>query len=378
VNRQQAEELLTRYIQGTASDTERAVVDRWYESEAAKRKLDDSQLFEHLDAELWAGTLQQAGLPQPAPVRRKMFDAYRVAAAAAVLLLLSTGVMFYLNNKKSSASGAAETVAVKPQILPGSNKAILTLGNGDRISLTDAADGELARQGDTRISKTKDGQLLYEPENGAAGGTAKRNTISTPRGGQYRIDLPDGTRVWLNAASSLAFPASFAGLDERSVELTGEAYFEVAKDAGKPFKVISNAHTVEVLGTHFNINAYNDEPDIKTTLLEGAVRVNGSMLRPGQQSVLANGRLSIRNAETDMETAWKNGEFIFNGQDFKTVMRTISRWYDVDVVYEYDPKPFRIGGEVSRSRSITEVLKMLEVTGGVKFKLEGRTIKVIR
>jgi ferric-dicitrate binding protein FerR (iron transport regulator) len=262
--------------------------------------------------------------------------------------------------------------------LPGSNKAILTLGNGDRISLTDAADGELARQGDTRISKTKDGQLLYEPENGAAGGMVKRNTISTPRGGQYRIDLPDGTRVWLNAASSLAFPASFAGLDERSVELTGEAYFEVAKDAGKPFKVISNAHTVEVLGTHFNINAYNDEPDIKTTLLEGAVRVNGSMLRPGQQSVLANGRLSIRNAETDMETAWKNGEFIFNGQDFKTVMRTISRWYDVDVVYEYDPKPFRIGGEVSRSRSITEVLKMLEVTGGVKFKLEGRTIKVIR
>lgn len=375
MNRQQAEELLTRYIQGTASDAERALVDRWYESEAAQKKPDDGQFFEHLNAELWAGTLRKAGLPQP--VRRKIFPIYRVAAAAAVLLLLSAGAMFFLNNKKA-APVPAETASVQPQIVPGSNKAILTLGNGDQISLTDAADGELARQGDTRISKTKDGQLLYEPENGAAGGTTKRNTISTPRGGQYRIDLPDGTRVWLNAASSLVFPASFAGLQERSVELTGEAYFEVAKDAVKPFKVISNAQTVEVLGTHFNINAYNDEPDIKTTLLEGAVRVNGSMLRPGQQSVLLNGRLSIRNAETEMETAWKNGEFIFNGQDFKTVMRTISRWYDVDVVYEYDPKPFRIGGEVSRSRSIAEVLKMLEVTGGVKFKLEGRKIKVIR
>lgn len=367
MDQKQAEELLKKYLQGTASAPERAVVERWYESEATKRKLDDDQLFEHLNGELWVGTLQKAGLRKPV---RRLPIVYRVAAAAAVLVLLSSGVLFYLNSKKT-----VNQTAVQQSILPGSNKAILTLSDGAQISLTDAANGELAKQGNTRISKTKDGQLLYEPGGTEAG---KRNTISTPRGGQYQVDLPDGTRVWLNAASSLTFPFSFAGLSERRVELTGEAYFEIAKDAAKPFIVISNAQTVEVLGTHFNVNAYHDEPNIKTTLLEGAVKVNGRQLQPGQQSVLRDGRISIANVEPDTEVAWKNGEFIFNGQDFRTVMRMISRWYDVDVIYEYDPRPFRIGGAVSRSRSIAEVLKMLEVTGDVKLKIEGRKIKVIR
>ncbi|MBO9153448.1 FecR family protein [Chitinophaga sp. GCM10012297] len=374
MDQQQAEELLTRYAEGTASEAERAMVERWYESEAAGRQLGDEHFFEHLNTEIWAGTLEKAGISRP-PARRKIFSLYRAAAAAAVLLLVAAGLVWLMKGRETGA--VRQPVAAQQEnILPGSNKAILTLGNGQSISLTDAADGELARQGDTRISKTKEGQLAYEP--GAGTGAASHNTVSTPRGGQYRIDLPDGTRVWLNAASSLTFPASFAGLRDRSVELSGEAYFEVAGDAGKPFKVISNGHTVEVLGTHFNVNAYHDEPDIKTTLLEGAVKVNGSLLKPGQQSVLHNGTISIRDTETEAATAWKNGEFIFNGQDFKTVMRMISRWYDVDVEYEYDPKPFRIGGEVSRGRNIAEVLKMLEVTGGVKFRIEDRTIKVIR
>lgn len=350
------------------------MVERWYESEAAGRKLDGEQFFEHLNAGIWAGTLEKAGIARP-PARRKLFSLYRAAAAAAILLLVSAGLVWLMKSGKTDTV-QQPVAAQQNNILPGSNKAVLTLGNGRSISLTDAADGELARQGDTRISKTKEGQLAYEPGTGAA--AASRNTIRTPRGGQYRIDLPDGTRAWLNAASSLTFPASFAGLEERSVELSGEAYFEVAADADKPFKVISNGHTVEVLGTHFNVNAYPDEPDTKTTLLEGAVKVNGSMLKPGQQSVLHNGKISIRHAETEAATAWKNGEFIFNGQDFKTVMRMISRWYDVDVVYEYEPKPFRVGGEVSRGRSIAEVLKMLEVAGELKFRIEDRTIKVIR
>ncbi|RPD39977.1 FecR family protein [Chitinophaga barathri] len=367
---------MTRYTQGTASASERAMVEHWYESEAAGKKLADDHVFEHLDAEIWAGTLQKAGIARPV-VHRRLFTAYRAAAAAAILLLISGALVFYLKDQK--AVPVPPAAIAQQDIQPGGNKAVLTLSNGASISLTDAAEGELAKQGDSRISKTKEGQLMYEPGGGPAGAEAgKRNTISTPRGGQYRVDLPDGTRVWLNAASALTFPPSFAGLNDRSVTLSGEAYFEVAKDAGKPFKVISNGHTVEVLGTHFNVNAYNDEPDVKTTLLKGAVKVNGSLLKPGQQSVLHEGKISIRNAETEMETAWKNGEFIFNGQDFKTVMRMVSRWYDVDVVYEYDPAPFRIGGEVSRGRSITEVLKMLEVTGGVKFKIEDRKIKVIR
>ncbi|MGN6509498.1 MAG: FecR family protein [Chitinophaga sp.] len=373
MDQQQAEELLTRYANGTASDAERAMVERWYESEAARRKLGNEHHFEHLNAEIWAGTLQKAGIERPA-ARRRMLPFYRVAAAAAVLVLIAAGLRWFQSGRQTA--NIEQPVVAQQQILPGSNKAVLTLGNGTAISLTDAAKGELARQGSTRISKTKEGQLAYEP--GTGGEAASRNTISTPRGGQYRIDLPDGSRVWLNAASSLTFPASFAGLQERSVELSGEAYFEVAEDANKPFRVISGGHRVEVLGTHFNVNAYHDEPEIKTTLLEGAVKVNGSLLKPGQQSVMRNGALSIRKADTEMETAWKNGEFIFDGQDFRTVMRMISRWYDADVVYEYDPKPFRIGGIVSRSRSIEEVLKMIEVTGEVKFRIEDGKIKVVR
>lgn len=375
MNEQQAAELLKKYLDGTATGPERAMVERWYEAEAAKKQLSGEGDFEHLGAELWAGTLERAGLPQRS-VRVRRLTWYRVAAAVAVLLAVGGGLMFYLG-RATTSSPAIVTVTPPAQVLPGSNKAVLTLGNGDVISLNDAANGEIAQQGGARISKTQEGQLLYEQE-GAAAGTAKPNTISTPRGGHYRIDLPDGTRVWLNAASRLTFPPSFAGLAERRVELSGEAYFEVAKDAARPFKVISQANTVEVLGTAFNINAYNDEPDVKTTLVQGAVKVNGSTLRPGQQAVLHNGNTSVREAETAVETAWKNGEFIFSGQDFKTVMRMISRWYDVDVVYETEPRRFRIGGEVSRNRDIREVLKMLEVTGNVKFTVEGRTVKVIR
>lgn len=373
MNQQQAEELLAKYVQGTASDQERAIVERWYESEAAGRKLEDDQFFEHLNGELWAGTLEKAGIG--GPVRRRLSPVYRVAAAA-ILLLLSAGVMYYMNSRQT-VPVLTQTDVPPQHIIPGMNKAVLTLSDGSEISLADADDGELAMQGATRISKTKDGQLLYEPKGGSAGGL-KHNTISTPRGGQYQVDLPDGTRVWLNAASSLTFPFAFNGLAERRVTLSGEAYFEVAKDAHKPFIVVSRGQTIEVLGTYFNVNAYQDEPGIKTTLVEGAVKVNGRQLAPGQQSVLREGKISVVNVEPATETAWKNGEFIFNGQDFKTVMRMISRWYDVDVIYEYDPRQFRIGGEVSRSRSIQEVLRMLEVTGDVKLKIEGRKIRVIR
>lgn len=365
---------MKRYLDGTATDPERVIVERWYEAEAAKKQPRGEGDFEHLGAELWAGTLDRAGIPQ-GRARMRRLTWYKVAAAVAVLLAVGGGLALYLR-PSTPAIPVVATVTPAP-VTPGGNKAVLTLANGDVISLNDAANGELARQGGARITKTQDGQVLYEQQ-GATAGSAASNTISTPRGGQYRIDLPDGSRVWLNAASRLTFPPSFAGLPERRVELSGEAYFEVAKDAARPFKVISQANTVEVLGTAFNINAYNDEPEVKTTLLQGAVKVNGSTLRPGQQAVLHNGNTSVREAETAMETAWKNGEFIFSGQDFKTVMRMISRWYDVDVVYEAEPRRFRVGGEVSRSRDMNEVLKMLEVTGNVQFKVEGRTVKVIR
>lgn len=372
MDQQQADELLNKYLHGTAGEAERAIVDRWYEAEAGGRKLPEGLQFEHLGPEIWEGTLQKAGITRR-PVKRML---YRRAAAAAILLLLAAGGMLYIQRSHTPAPPAQASRQAAP-ILPGSNKAVLTLGNGDVISLTDAANGELATQGDTRITKTDNGQLRYDPA-GDAAGAGRLNTISTPRGGQYRVDLPDGTRAWLNAASALTFPPAFNGLAERRVQLTGEAYFEVAKNAARPFIVESNGQTITVLGTSFNVNVYSDEPDMKTTLLEGAVKVNGSLLRPGQQAVLKNGAVTIRQVDADTETAWRKGEFMFNGQDFKTVMRMISRWYDVDVVYEYEPAAIRIGGEVSRNRSIREVLKMLEVTGGMKFRIEGRTVTITR
>lgn len=367
---------MTRYANGTASDAERAMVERWYESEAARRKLGNEHHFEHLNAEIWAGTLQKAGIERPA-ARRRMLPFYRVAAAAAVLVLIAAGLRWFQSGRQTA--NIEQPVVAQQQILPGSNKAVLTLGNGTAISLTDAAKGELARQGSTRISKTKEGQLAYEP--GTGGEAASRNTISTPRGGQYRIDLPDGSRVWLNAASSLTFPASFAGLQERSVELSGEAYFEVAEDANKPFRVISGGHRVEVLGTHFNVNAYNDEPVVRTSLLEGAVRVGGKgqsrVLSPGQQArVQENGQLSVAEGiDMSAVVAWKNGRFNFSGAPITEVMREVQRWYGAEIVYEGEVKHHFVGS-LPRNLPVSRVLEMLEMTGRVKFSIEGNRITV--
>ncbi|WP_119080010.1 FecR family protein [Chitinophaga alhagiae] len=374
MDQEQAARLLERYNSGTATAAERAMVERWYESEAAGRKLGDDQFFEHLNQQIWQGIAARTGLVRSTPIQRSLRNWRQLAAAAAVLLLLSGGLLFYLAQRPAATVVADRQPAA---ITPGGNKAILKLGDGSEISLTDAAEGELAQQAGVRIVKTKEGQLVYQPAD-AGVQEGKYNTISTPRGGQYRIDLPDGTKVWLNAASSLVFPATFAGLRERKVELTGEAYFDVAANENKPFMVTSHQQTVQVLGTQFNINAYADEPEVKTTLLHGAVKVNGTLLKPGQQALVQGGSLRVVPVETAAETAWKNGEFVFNGQSFAAVMRTISRWYDVEVVYDHTPGALHIGGEVSRSRNLPEVLKMLEVTGDVKFKIEGRTITVTK
>lgn len=305
---------------------------------------------------------------------------YRLSVAAVVLIIISLGIKFYYH-RDSQKDVLLTNEDFLQDVAPGGNKAFLTLANGTKMSLTDANDGELARQAGISIVKTEDGQLVYNLSNTGDEGNKDHlfNTIETPRGGQYQINLPDGSRIWLNAASSLRYPVVFIG-NERRVELKGEAYFEIAENKTSPFRVVSNNQIVEVLGTHFNINSYPEEGAVKTTLLEGSVKVrsrnNSVMLKPGQQSQVGNS-IYITQADTYETIAWKNGKTQFSNADIKTIMRMLSRWYDIEVQYQGEMIGTGFGGSVSRSKNISEILKLLELTGDVHFKIEGRRVTVM-
>ena len=300
----------------------------------------------------------------------------QIAAAAILFIILGGGVTFYLiksNNRNYT----------KNNIPPGGNKAILTLANGTTIILGNIKNGILTLQGGTVVKKTANGQLVYDASD-VRNSTLAYNTISTPRGGQYTVILPDSTRVYLNAASSLRFPTSFGG-KFRTVSLTGEAYFEVAHNKNKPFMVASAGQTVEVLGTHFDINAYNDEHVIKTTLLEGSVKVTASgkiaLLIPGQQSqVVQNKSLDtlinvVQNVSLDEGVAWKNGYFQFESASLQSIMRQFSRWYDVKVIYEGQPDNRLFSGQIHRNLNAAQALDLLNYAN-VHFTIDGKTIIV--
>lgn len=284
--------------------------------------------------------------------------------AASVLLLLATGT-FVLRSLNTTHP------ALPPQdITPGGNKAILTLGDGSTVTLDSA--NRLIRQG---IRQTG-GQLVYDAQSTAI----SYNTLTTPRGGQFQVRLPDGTMVWLNAASSLRYPTAFTG-GERKVEISGEAYFEVVKDSHQPFKVkIGEQGEVEVLGTHFNVDAYPDESSINTTLLEGAVRVNNKVvLKPGQQAQVANNSIkTINNANITKVMAWKNGLFNFEDASLREVMQQLARWYDLQIVYEQNVPDMYFEGEMSRDMNLSQVLDGLQKTG-VRFRIEaGKRLVVLK
>ena len=306
------------------------------------------------------------------------------AAAAVLILALGTSVYFLSLRKPIKEKEIVQTASVqafKNNVAPGGNKALLTLSDGSQIVLDSATNGLLSNQGNSKILKLNSGQLAYEAASGGklqAAGEVTYNSITTPRGGQYQLVLADGTKVWLNASSSLRYPVAFTG-KERVVELTGEGYFEVAKNEAMPFKVTVNTMEVDVLGTHFNVNAYADESMVKTTLLEGAVKIKNShaanILSPGQQAQLSkDGSLKIvSQVDMDEVVAWKDGYFQFNQADLKSIMRQISRWYDVDIRYEGEIPERKFGGDIARTANISEVLNILKVSQ-VHFRIEGKTL----
>ena len=327
-------------------------------------------------------------------------------AAAAVVVLIGTGAYFFNQPAKQGLGPQLATTQVpgmKEDVLPGGNKAILTLANGQQIILDNTANGVVAQQGNANVVKLDNGQLAYTGT-GTKTDEIIYNTLGTPRGGQYRLMLPDGSKVWLNAVSSIRYPTAFTG-KERIVEITGEAYFEVVKDNSKPFKVLvnkeknlltsenkfpslregpgvgSNHMEITVLGTHFNVNAYNDEPIIKTTLLEGSIKAKGNnqsvLIKAGEQTQLANnGTLKvIHDANLDEAVAWRNGLFEFQDTDLQSILRQVMRWYDVDVDYQGNIPERYFTAIISRDKTLTGVLEILKLSD-IDYKLEGKKLVI--
>lgn len=393
------EYLLQRYADKTCTPEERAQL-----MELLQHPDNDEQFHQHIDkliserdasfampdaaAEAVLHTIVQTVKTTVIPINennRKISIWRRLAVAASIALLLSAGGWFWLTRTPSDDIVKTEQ---KPSesgdFLPGGNKALLTLDDGSTIILDSTYNGIVAHQGGATVLKRNNGQLAYDvlPE-----GSKKvlYNTLSTPRGGQYQLVLPDGSKVWLNSGSSIRYPTNFTG-KERRIDLSGEAYFEVAKNAAMPFKVnVSGKTEVAVLGTHFNINAYTDEPSINTTLLEGSVRVtaletlNTRLIAPGEQAQSkANGQIDLnKSVNIDQVMAWKNGVFNFDDADLPMVLRQLSRWYDIDIVYE-GPVPQReFGGKMQRDLNLSQILRILE-KNNVHYKTEKQKLIIMK
>ena len=377
--RKELEQLLVMIENET--DTEaitQTLKDHW-ERSGQKNALRESELDEKF-ALLMQDARHEAPVISMLSAKKERRKNIRYAAAAIIICMLSVSLYFLF--KPQPARQISKTENIKSpanDVAPGGNKAILTLANGRSIILDSAANGTLTTQGNSKILKLN-GMLSYNTLKNKSS-EVLYNTISTPRGGQYELMLSDGSKVWLNAASSLRFPASFVG-KERKVELLGEAYFEVAKNAAMPFKVKVHGMEVEVLGTHFNINSYDNESMIRTTLLEGSVKINknnsSSLLKPGQQAQMNKaGEIKIiNNVDVEEAIAWKEGKFQFDKADIHDIMRQLARWYDVDVEYKGTVSS-HFGGTISRDVNLSQVLNMLHLTGEVNFQIQDKKVVVM-
>ncbi|SMC40925.1 FecR family protein [Pedobacter africanus] len=372
--------LIGNYNAGTIDDPGKKELEQWLGSDP-----ENQLLFNHLTSEEGLRTELKVMHHFNAAAAFSRFEGryirpvqrlwLKIVAAAVVLMIVGLGGYFYYD---AGNSGVEKALLRAQAISPGRNAATLTLANGKKIVLDEAGSGALAEEAGVVITKRKEGQLIYEIKDRGRHAGTKNNSLSTARGETYRLRLPDGTLVWINAATTLSYPASFAGMKTRTVKLNGEAYFEVSKDKSHPFIVETAKQQVRVLGTHFNINSYADEGQTLTTLLEGAVEINDkTVLKPGEQARLAdNGNLSVAQANVEEAMGWKNGFFLFDKDDLPTVMRQISRWYDINVKYEGAVPKASFDGKVYRNLNLSKALEVLKYAN-VRFRLEGKTIIIL-
>ncbi|MEO3404968.1 FecR domain-containing protein [Mucilaginibacter sp. CAU 1740] len=358
-----------KYVEGKLGEREKAVFEAWYLESGEEVVIPPDEVIAKLRAEVFQNL--------PANRGGKFSGGFLMAAAAVAVVAVSLilQVVFHQSDRIAGNN--------RRDIPPGGNRAVLTLAGGEQINLTKASTGKLTSQGNTGIVKNASGQVIYQEEGHQKGDQAfGQNSISTPVGGIWQICLPDGTRVWLNNSSSLSYPTSFEGKKERRVNLTGEAYFEVARDKHHPFVVYSGDQEVRVLGTHFNVRAFRDDPLWLTTLVVGRVTVRSKMegeardIKPGEQALNDNGHFLIRPVNTADAVAWKDGYFRFTNTPVEQVMRELSRWYGVEVRFEGPVPDEHLNGKISRSRYISKVLAALEATQIVHFKVEGRRVIV--
>lgn len=350
-------DILDRYVNDTATEQEKAWVEDWYNAYHLKA----TQPLTHAEIEQITSTIE-SHLPQAAGGGYNKW--LRIAALITGALIALTIFYFVYKHKQSQIITGKDVYKAAQRIAPGSNRATLLLNNGEVIDLSAAQVGTLTAQAGISISKTADGKLNYTvTDQGAAN---HYNTITTPRGGQYQVTLPDGTKVWLNAESSLTYATNYTHLNLREVTLHGEAYFEVAHNPVKPFVVQSLSQRITVLGTHFNVSSYADELTT-TTLLQGKVSVNATgkplVLEPGQQSINRNGQLEVQEADTLLAVAWKNGLIKFRNTELPVIMEQIGRWYNIDVAYEGNISRRRFTGGINRSSNLAAVLQILSESG---------------
>lgn len=373
--------LSDKIVKGTISEQEMAEFNEWYATyDNLEQNITTDKNQEALAERIFKNITTEANLHISKPRTIKIWPRIAVAASFALVIGMS---LFYYSAKR--AHEIRQTTYLK-NIKPGGNGAVLTLADGRKIRLDAATKGELANEEGVRITKTKDGQILYETK-GLTSAKDKINTLSTAKGETYTITLPDQTKVYLNAASSLSYPASFATLNERKVELNGEAYFEVSKDSSHPFIVRTVDQEIKVLGTHFNVNSYKDDGNTKTTLLEGSVKIGFSsnknetevIIKPGEQAYIKGNKIYVDQVNTEDAIAWKNGYFRFNNETLEQAMNKIARWYNVTIEYK-DPniKDRNVYGSLSRFSNIGDVLNLLELTEAVKFEIEGNKIIVLK
>ncbi len=383
--------LLRKHRQGTLTDQERRSLERWYRSYALSRPrhIDQEEMEKRLD-EVW-NTLLETDDETAVPLRSNSRRWLLWAGAAASLLLMAG--LYWWPPVLPTADPQTNTVA---DVLPGTARAYLLLSNGKQMDLSQEVSGILADENGVTVVKVQEGELSYQPAPEPTTGKPVYNEIITPRAGQYMVHLPDGTKVWLNAASSIRFPIEFSG-GQRVVDIKGEAYFEVSKQFsnGKriPFLVRSGQQTVEVLGTEFNVNSYSDEQAIRTTLVEGSIKVNFSgirgkevLLRPGQQlqyipaagkKITDEERLTVNTINTQAAIAWKNGYFRFDHVSLEELMRQICRWYQMDVWYDGPLGKHEFVGKIERTATLAEVLAILEA-GDLSFQIDQNKIIVTR